>query len=59
MAIVLTAKLVGWQGDADIHDATLRADALVDKDVPEVLNVGIVLRVLLDKGAVEEAQLPL
>jgi hypothetical protein len=59
VAIILTAKLVRWQGHTDIDNAALRANALVDENIPKVLDVWIVLRVLLDKLAIDEAELTL
>jgi hypothetical protein len=59
VAVVLTAELIRREGYADIDDATLATDALVDEDIPEGLNVGVLVRVLLDELTVDEAELTL
>jgi hypothetical protein len=59
VAIVLTAEAVRRQRDANIDNAALRAHALVDEDIPEVLDIGIVDRVLLEHLAVNHTELAL
>jgi hypothetical protein len=59
VAVILTTELVWRKGDADIDDAALRANTLVDEDIPEILNIGIVVRVLLNHLAVNHTKLTL
>ena len=59
MAVVLATELVRWEGDTNIYDTTFTADTLIDENIPESLNVGILSRTLLEKGAVDETKLTL
>jgi hypothetical protein len=59
VAIVLAAKAIRRKRYADIDNAALRTDALVNEDIPEILDVGIVDRVLLEHLAVNHTELAL
>jgi hypothetical protein len=59
VTIVFTAKLVWREGDTNIDNATLRANTLVDENIPKILDIRIIVRVGLGHQAVNHAELPL
>jgi hypothetical protein len=59
VTIVLTAEPVRRKGNTDVDNAALRADALVNEDIPKVINVWVIDSVLLEHLAVNHTKLPL
>jgi hypothetical protein len=59
VTIVLTAEPVRRKGNTDVDNAALRADALVNEDIPKVINVWVIDRVLLEELAINHTKLAL